>query len=461
MNKPIQAKSSPEVKPWMRRVVEAAGVVLPATSDGEKRLGWWGVEMAKFLRFCKSMPEGTDLRPAMEGYGRYLKGSEPPLQEWQLDQAREALRCFQKGIENWHIGAEDAEGQVEVGFRVRTRGSEMPVLSSEIQVSSSPERSDGPAEAWLEKSGRRMKVRRMALRTVDTYLGWQGRYLRWVQERALEPASQAGVEGFLTWLAVERKVSAATQNQALSAVIFLTSEVMDLPVAGVDAVRARRSRHLPVVLSREEVRRLMAVLEGTTGLSLKLLYGTGLRQMECLRLRVKDVDLDRKVIMVRDGKGGKDRQVMLPAALAAEMAMHLERLRALHVADRGADLPGVWLPEALGVKYPNAGKELAWQWFFPSKQIGTDPETGLRRRHHLHENALTLALKTARERAGLAKKIGCHTLRHSFATHLLEAGTDIRTVQDLLGHKSVETTQNYTHVMEGGGTGTRSPLDGL
>lgn len=461
MNDPIQAKSSPEVKPWVRRVVAAAGVVLPATPDGEKRLGWWGVEMAKFLRFCKNMPEGTDLRPAMEGYGRYLKSSEPPLQEWQLDQAREALRCFQKGIENWRIGAADAEGQVEVGFRVRTRGSEMPVLNAEIQNSRSPERSFEPVEAWLEKSERRMKVRRMALRTVDTYLGWQGRYLRWVKEQALEPASQAGVEGFLTWLAVERKVSAATQNQALSAVIFLTSEVMELPVEGVDAVRARRSRHLPVVLSREEVRQLMAVLEGTTGLSLKLLYGTGLRQMECLRLRVKDVDLDRKVIMVRDGKGGKDRQVMLPAALAAEMAMHLERLRALHEADRGADLRGVWLPEALGVKYPNAGKELAWQWFFPSKQIGTDPETGVRRRHHLHENALTLALKTARERAGLAKKVGCHTLRHSFATHLLEAGTDIRTVQDLLGHKSVETTQIYTHVMEGGGTGARSPLDRL
>jgi integron integrase len=410
--------------------------------------------MAKFLRFCKGMPEGTELRPAMEGYGRYLRGSEPPLQEWQLDQAREALRCFQKGIENWRIGAADAEGQVEVGFRVRTRGGEDPETGRQGEM----ERGEA---GWLEKSERRMKVRRMALRTVDTYLGWQGRYLRWVKDRALEPASQAAVEGFLTWLAVERKVSAATQNQALSAVIFLTSEVMDLPVEGVDAVRAKRSRHLPVVLSREEVRRLMAVLEGTTGLCLKLIYGTGLRQMECLRLRVKDVDLDRKVIVVREGKGGKDRQVMLPAVLAAEMAAQMERLRALHEADREAGLPGVWLPEALAVKYPNAGKELAWQWFFPSKQIGTDPETGVRRRHHLHENALTLALRTARERAGLTKKAGCHTLRHSFATHLLEAGTDIRTVQDLLGHKSVETTQIYTHVMAGGGTGTRSPLDGL
>lgn len=265
----------------------------------------------------------------------------------------------------------------------------------------------------------------------------------------------------MTWLAVERQVSAGTQNQAFSAVLFLTSEVMEQPVEGVDGVRAKRSRYLPVVLSREEVRRLLAMTEGTTGMILKLLYGTGLRQMECLRLRVKDVDLDRKVLMVREGKGGKDRQVMLPKALHAEITEHVGRLRALWQADRAVGLPGVWLPEALGMKYPNAGKELAWQWFFPSKQIGTDPATGIERRHHLHENALTSALKVARERAGITKKAGCHTLRHSFATHLLEDGTDIRTVQDLLGHKSVETTQIYTHVMEGGGTGTRSPLDGL
>jgi len=314
---------------------------------------------------------------------------------------------------------------------------------------------------WLEKSAQVMKVRRFALRTVETYLGWQRRFLAWAGEKSLEAASKAAVEGFITWLAVERKVSAGTQNQAFSAVLFLTSEVMEQPVEGVDGVRAKRSRHLPVVLSREEVKRLFAVVEGTTGLILRLLYGTGLRQMECLRLRVKDVDMDRRVLMVRDGKGGKDRQVMLPQTLHAELAQHVARLRALWEADRQANLPSVWLPEALGVKYPDAGKELAWQWLFPSKQIGKDPESGIERRHHLHENALSLALKAARGKSGISKKTGCHTLRHSFATHLLEDGTDIRTVQDLLGHKSVETTQIYTHVMAGGGVGTRSPLDGL
>lgn len=317
------------------------------------------------------------------------------------------------------------------------------------------------AVGWLEKSTQTMKVRRFALRTVETYLGWQRRFLGWAGEKKLEPASKAAVEGFMTHLAVERRVSAGTQNQAFSAVLFLTGEVMEQRVEGVDGVRARRSRHLPVVLSRDEVRRLFAVIEGTTGLVLKLLYGTGLRQMECLRLRMKDVELDRQVVVVRGGKGGKDRQVMLPKALNMEISDHFARLRALWEADRAAGLPGVMLPEALGVKYPNAGKELAWQWFFPSKQTSMDPETGIHRRHHLHENALTMALKAAREKSGITKKVGCHTLRHSFATHLLEDGTDIRTVQDLLGHRSVETTQIYTHVMAGGGTGTRSPLDGL
>lgn len=362
-----------------------------------------------------------------------------------------------------------------MGFRVKTRSGEGE--DGEMRDGETWRRGDAEtrggggeaklgaagmgSEAWLEKSSQTMKVRRLALRTVETYLGWQRRFLSYAAEKMLEPASKAAVEGFMTWLAVERKVSAGTQNQAFSAVLFLTSEVMERPVEGVDGVRAKRSRHLPVVLSREELRRLLGVTEGTTGLILKLLYGTGLRQMECLRLRVKDVDLDRKVLMVRDGKGGKDRQVMLPKALHVEVTDHVQRVRALWEADRAALLPGVMLPEALGVKYPNAGKELAWQWLFPSKQIGMDPESRIGRRHHLHENALVSALKVARERSGITKKTGCHTLRHSFATHLLEDGTDIRTVQDLLGHKSVETTQIYTHVMAGGGTGTRSPLDGL
>jgi integron integrase len=464
----ISSKKAPEVKAWVRRVATAAGVV-PESLESEARLGWWGMEMQRFLSFCQGLPAGTDLRPAMEGYGRFLKSNEPPLADWRLEQAREALRCFQKGIENWAILPPDEAGNVEVRFRARTReggpdeaGGSLP---KEPALAPSGQEGMGKADAdWLRLAEGAMRVRRMARRTVETYLGWMRRYLQWAEERDVR-AQRRGeaeqVQAFLTWLALERQVSAATQNQALSALLFLTQQVMGAAVEGLDAVRAKVTRHLPVVLSRDEARRLLATADGTTGLMLALMYGTGLRLMECVRLRVKDVDFDRAVVMVRDGKGGKDRQVMLPQSLKDRLMEQRRRLEALWEADQLAALPGVWLPEALALKYPNAGKELSWQWFFPSKQIGTDPESGLRRRHHLHENALSQALRAACVRAGIAKKVGCHTLRHSFATHLLEGGTDIRTVQDLLGHKSVETTQIYTHVMEGGGTGTRSPLDGL
>ena len=292
--------------------------------------------------------------------------------------------------------------------------------------------------------------------------------MEWCGDKRLEPAGKEGFEGFVTWLAVERGVSAATQNQAFSAILFLTTEAMGRPVEGVDGVRARRTRHLPVVLGREEIRRLLPATEGSMGLIIRLIYGTGLRQMECLRLRVKDVDMDRRVVMVRDGKGGKDRQVMLPRALEAELIAHRERLMGLCEADRAAGVAGVWLPEALARKYPEAGKEFAWQWFFPSKQIGLDPESGVRRRHHLHENALAKALKVACERAGIGKKIGCHSLRHSFATHLLEGGRvkgfaprdPLRKIQDLPGHENITTTEICLHVPMGAhGMGVASPLD--
>ena len=453
-------KVSPEVKPWVRRVAAAAGVV-PESAESKARLGWWGWEMQRFLSFCQGLPAGTELRSAMEGYGRFLKSGDPPLQEWRLEQAREALRCFHKGIENWAVLPPDDTGKVEVRFRARARAEARPEDGArEAQTEVAPDQGAVGTD-WLNLAESAMRVRRMARRTVESYLGWMRRYLQWAAQQGEEARTAKGVQGFLSWLALERNVSASTQNQALSALLFLTQKVMGAEVDGLDAVRAKVSRHLPVVLGRDEARRLLAAAEGTTGLMLALMYGTGLRLMECVRLRVKDVDFDRGVVTVRDGKGGKDRQVMLPQSLKGRLLEHRQRLQTLWEVDRAADLPGVWLPEALAVKYPNAGKELAWLWFFPSKQIGTDPVTGTRRRHHLHENAISQAMRAACARAGIAKKAGCHTLRHSFATHLLESGTDIRTVQDLLGHKSVETTQIYTHVLEGGGTGTRSPLDDL
>ena len=268
------------------------------------------------------------------------------------------------------------------------------------------------------------------------------------------------VRAFLEELAVGRGVAAATQNQAFSALLFFFSEVLKLPLGKVDALRAKRTTRLPVVLSREEVRRLLGGLEGTMSLIGRLLYGTGMRMMEAIRLRVKDVDFDRQQVIVREGKGSKDRVVMLPETLREPLREHLERVRILFNEDRAAGLPGVWLPGAYGVKDPKAGERWEWQWVFPSKSVGKDPRSEVRRRHHVHDNGVGKALGVAVRRAGIAKKITAHTLRHSFATHLLEGGADIRTVQELLGHSDVSTTMIYTHVLSRPGVGVRSPLDG-
>lgn len=454
MNRSDPSKSPPKVKPWVRRVVEASGVEIPPTDRGEATLGWWGVEMARFLGFCRRLPVGTDLPAALEGYGRFLKSSDPAPADWRLDQAREALRCFRKGIENWSIrvaipeeGAEGSEA-VEVSFRIRTRGTGSTEGACE-RSALPPAVLSADAETLVAMAERQLVVRRYARRTAETYLAWIRRYLSWIASRDQRPDEDGAVRSFLESLALERKVSAATQNQALSALLFLVEKVVDGKLGDLDAVRAKRSRHLPEVLSREEVK----------GLYLRLLYGTGLRQMEGLRLRVKDVCLERRTVMVRDGKGGKDRRVMLPELLIPDMTRHLEWVGIQWQRDREDGIEGVWMPEALDLKAPNLGKTLDWQWLFPSSQLSKDPVAKLVRRHHLHENSVAYALRVAKERAGIHKKVGCHTLRHSFATHLLEAGADIRSLQDLLGHQSVETTQIYTHVTNGGGIGVRSPLD--
>jgi len=309
-----------------------------------------------------------------------------------------------------------------------------------------------------------MRMRHYSLRTEESYVQWIVRFFRWCEAGGIwsdGEADEGTVRRFLEHLAVERGVSASTQNQAFSALMFLYGEILGKPLGGVDAVRAKRPTRLPVVLSQEEVRRLLQELDGTMGLIGRLLYGCGLRLMELLRLRVKDVDFDRHQIMVRQGKGAKDRVVMLPESVRKPLRDHLERVRRLFDSDREAGVAGVWLPDALAVKFPKAGKEWAWQWVFPSKGLGTDPRGGETRRHHVHDNSVGKALGVAAGRARLGKKITAHTLRHSFATHLLEAGTDIRTVQKLLGHTSVETTMIYTHVLDRPGTLAGSPLDRL
>jgi integron integrase len=267
---------------------------------------------------------------------------------------------------------------------------------------------------------------------------------------------------FLTALAVERRVSASTQNQALAALLFLYQQVLGQdPGWLTDIVRARRPRRLPVVLTPAEVERLLAALHGTAWLMGALLYGGGLRLIECLRLRVKDVDLARREIVVREGKGNKDRVTILPHTVAPTLAAHLTHVRRLHNEDLAAGFGTVQLPDALAAKYPNAGREWGWQWIFPARRLSVDPRSGQRRRHHLHESVLQKAIHSAARGAQIDKHVGPHTLRHSFATHLLEHGYDIRTVQELLGHRDVATTMIYTHVLNRGGRGIESPIDRL
>lgn len=312
----------------------------------------------------------------------------------------------------------------------------------------------------LDQVRDRMRVVHYSLRTEKTYIGWIRRYIIFHGKRHPADMGKAQIESFLTHLAVDRHVAASTQNQALNAVLFLYREVLNIDVPWMEnVVRAKRPQRLPEVLSVQEVARVLAHLEGTNRLMASLLYGSGLRLMEAVRLRVKDVDFEYQQITVRAGKGAKDRVTPLPQRVAADIRAQIETVAALHTEDLRAGYGSVYLPDALGVKYVNAARELAWQFVFPSSRLSVDPRSGETRRHHVSEKNLQRAMKDAVRKAGINKRASCHTLRHSFATHLLQRGSDIRTVQELLGHKNVQTTMLYTHVLKRGGHGVVSPLD--
>jgi integron integrase len=313
-----------------------------------------------------------------------------------------------------------------------------------------------------------LRVQRFALRTEQCYLRWIEQYIRFHKGpdgwRHPESLGAPEVEQFLTHLAVQRRVSASTQNQALAALLFLYRDVLQKDLGPLDAVRARRSRRLPVVLSRNEVAQLLQALDALPteepyGLMARLMYGAGLRLMECCRLRVKDVDLERHQLTVRQGKGDKDRAVMLPQAARSPLEAQLRWREALHQRDLERGLGWVCLPDALDRKYPASPTALGWQFVFASRQLSRDPRSGNTGRHHVHEGRVQLAVTTAVRSLGWSKRATCHTLRHSFATHLLEMDYDIRTVQELLGHADVSTTMIYTHVLQRGPAGVRSPLD--
>ena len=312
----------------------------------------------------------------------------------------------------------------------------------------------------LDRVRAAIRARQYSPRTEKAYVFWIKRYIFFHGRKHPDGMGAGEVTQFLSGLATRQRVSASTQNQAFSALLFLYRVVLGRELAGLqETTRARRPPRVPLVLSHAEVDAILTRLQGTVRLMASLMYGAGLRLLECARLRVKDVDFARNEITVRDGKGRKDRVTLLPARLAEPLRVHLEQVRRQHHADLQAGVGSVALPDALDRKYPRAAWEWGWQWVFPAKRFYVDGSSGLRRRHHLHETVVQRAFSEAVRRSGVAKPASCHSLRHSFATHLLEDGYDIRTIQELLGHSDVATTMIYTHVLNRGGRGVRSPLD--
>ncbi len=312
----------------------------------------------------------------------------------------------------------------------------------------------------LDQVRNEIRVRHYSIRTEEAYVHWIRRFILFHGKRHPRDLGEAEIRGFLTDLAARENVASSTQNQALSALLFLYREVLRRELAWIDGFeRAKERERLPVVLTRPEVRALLAGLSGLNHLLALLLYGAGLRLMECVRLRIKDLDFHYRQITIRDGKGGKDRVTILPQKAIAPLQAHLREVRRSHRRDLRAGRGDVWLPDALARKYPSASREWAWQYAFPAADLSIDPRSGQVRRHHYCEALLQRAVKLAVRQAGIAKPASCHTLRHSFATHLLQAGSDIRTVQQLLGHKDVSTTMIYTHVLNTPGISVKSPVD--
>lgn len=364
------------------------------------------------------------------------------VKDWQHRQALQAVSLFldvylkEKGNGREVLGKGEAQGHQDAG-------------------------GTGEAEEALRQMIKLLRLRHYAYRTEQTYVEWVGRYLKYAGRQGLAWDDPASVRAFLSYLALQRKVASSTQNQALSAVLFLFRDTLKVDVGEVNAVRAKRGPKLPVVLAVEEVKVLLAETSGTAGLMLRLIYGGGLRISDALRLRVQDLDFKNDLLFVRSGKGGKDRTTILPERLCAELKVHLAAVRALHERDLERGFGAVYLPGALEHKYPNAPKEWKWQYVFPAKNLSVDPRSGMTRRHHVSDKVLQSAMRRAVRSAEIHKHVTVHTLRHSFATHLLMAGTNIREVQELLGHKNVETTMIYTHVIREIGNRPQSPLDAL
>lgn len=427
--------------------------VLQQTDLPQSTRSQYRTVVLEFLRFCKQTRQAATI-PAARQFIRDRQVqrvlSEPDRLQWQ-----EALNWFFREAGRQRHPPTDPSAHPPADFSARAG----PVLTGVPTLGAADL---GRAE-WERLIIRELRTRHYAWRTEQAYREWAKRFVRWLEARGgrWEQAAHPEVKEFLSDLAVRQRASASAQKQALNALVFLLREALHRPLGDFgNFTRARKVMRVPVVLTREECQRLFSALEGVPRLMAELMYGSGLRLTELLCLRVKDLDLERRQLIVRAGKGARDRVTVLPELLVEGLRTHRERLRGLHTEDQHQDVPGVWLPEGLERKYPNAGKAWEWQWFFPSRQLMNDPRTGLRRRHHVLDATFQHTIRQAARRARLDKRVTPHVLRHSFATHLLESGTDIRTVQELLGHKDVTTTQIYTHVMRRPGLGVRSPLDG-
>ena len=361
----------------------------------------------------------------------YLKHLAQRHESWQVDQAAQAIKLYQF----FETRKETSHTQAALG-------------------------TDGQWRAVADDMRNMLRLKHRSLRTENAYLGWVRRFYRFLNGRSPHQLESAHVKDFMTYLAVERKVSASTQNQAFNAILFLFRHTLDKNIDDIaEAVRARRTRRLPVVLTKTEMERLFENISGNNLLMAHTIYGCGLRLAECVSLRIKDIDFEREAGTVRDGKGEKDRETVLPTSLVNGLKTQIKKARTVYDSDRKTNSPGVMLPAALERKFPNAGQEWAWFWVFPSYKHSRDPITGIVRRHHIHHSNLQKAIKAAGKRAGIAKRITVHTLRHSFATHMLDNGYDIRTIQDLLGHSDLRTTMIYTHVLSKNRHGVKSPLD--
>ena len=314
----------------------------------------------------------------------------------------------------------------------------------------------------LERVKNAIRTKHYSRKTENSYCSWIKRYILYHNKKHPKDMGEVQIRRFINHLAVKRKLSASTQNQALCAILFLYREVLGVELDRIDKIHwAKKPKRLPVIFSKEEVKAIIAEITGVYRLMTMLLYGSGLRLKECLRLRVKDIDFDNQQIFIREGKGNKDRYTILPKAIESKLKSHIKSVENIHKRDIEAGNDSVYMPYALEKKYPNAGKKIGWHFLFPSKNLSNDPVSGIRRRHHLHERTLQRAVKKAIKRAGIRKHGGCHTFRHSFATHLLEDGVNVRAVQELLGHKNLETTMVYTHVMNKSKAGIESPADKL